>query len=204
MDILANFLVNLINNTLGRLLFFKVCRSGECIIRTYLGRPIGWFLRPTVYFNVPFLQDLIRVDMRRRFATLYAHSFHSNDMEKLLIPYNIIADFQIEYQVKHPYIIFNIEEESSVSMTEERKYESTKIRYMIENMIHAELSKYIQKKGGSINYDELIDFTDDVIAKYKQIENVAENTEFEEGKAFSINSIVITSFDKSIAHRATV
>lgn len=115
MEILANFLVDLINNTFGKLIFLKVCRNGECIIRTYLGRPIGWYSQPTVYFNVPFFQELIRVDMRRRFDTLYAHSFHFNNMEKLLIPYNIIADFQIEYQIKHPYIIFNIEEESLLS-----------------------------------------------------------------------------------------
>lgn len=204
MEILANFLVNLINNTFGKLIFFKVCRNGECIIRTYLGRPIRWYSKPTVYLNVPFFQELIRVDMRRRFDTLYAHSFHFNDMEKLLIPYNIIADFQIEYQVKHPYIIFNIEEESNVSITEERKYESTKVKHMIENIIHSELSKHIHGKGGNISYDDLMKFTDIMIAKYKHTEDVADNAKFEEDKAFSLNSIVITSFDKSIAHRATV
>lgn len=204
MEILANFLVNLINSTFGKLIFFKVCRNGECIIRTCLGRPIGWYSKPTVYFNVPFFQELIRVDMRRRFDTLYAHSFHFNDMEKLLIPYNIIADFQIEYQVKHPYIIFNIEEESNVSITEERKYESTKVKHMIENIIHSELSKHIHERGGNISYDDLIKFTDNMIEKYKQTENVAHNAKFEEQKAFSLNSIVITSFDKSISHRATV
>lgn len=204
MEILANFLVNLINSTFGKLIFFKVCRNGECIVRTYLGKPIGWYSKPTVYFNVPFFQELIRVDMRRRFGILYAHSFHFNKMEKLLIPYNIIADFQIEYQVKHPYIIFNIEEESGSSITEERKYESTKIKHMIENMIHSELSKYIHEKESSISYDDLIKFTSSMIAKYNHAENIADNAKFEESKAFSLNNIVITSFDKNISLRTTI
>lgn len=204
MEILANFLVNLINNTFGKLIFFKVCRNGECIIRTYLGRPIGWYSRPSVYFNVPFFQELIRVDMRRRFDTLYAHSFHFDEMEKLIIPYNIIVDFQIEYQVKHPYIIFDIEEEASILITEDRKYESTKVKYMIENIIHSELSIYIHVNNNNITYDDLIKFTDNMISKYKIIKDVDEKSDYNKDTSFSINNIVITSFDKNISLRTTV
>ena len=35
------FFVNLINSTFGNLNIFKVCSKGECIIRTYFGKPIG-------------------------------------------------------------------------------------------------------------------------------------------------------------------
>lgn len=204
MEILANFIVNLINNTLGKLIFFKVCRQGECIIKTRLGNPQYWNSKPTVYFNIPFIQELIKVDMRRRFDTLYAHSFHFCNMEKLLIPYNIIVDFQIEYQIKHPYIIFNIEDESSVPITEDRKFESNKIKHMIENIIHSELAKYIHKKDGKISYDDLIKFTDEMIDKYKITDDIRANTHFELDKSFSLNNIVITSFDKNISLRTTV
>lgn len=205
MEILANFLVNILNSTFGRLIFFKVCRKGECMIRTYLGKPIAWYSKPTVYFNVPFVQELIRVDMRRRFDTLYAHSFFYENMEKLFVPYNIIADFQIEYQVKHPYIIFHIEEESNIPITEERKYESTKIKYMIENIVHSELSKYINSKGGNISYADLITFIEGIIEKYNKSDLlIKDNSIFERDNSFSINNIVITSFDKNISLRTTV
>ncbi|MFR9606810.1 MAG: hypothetical protein SNI42_07435, partial [Rikenellaceae bacterium] len=119
MEILANFLVNFINDTLGKLVFFKVCRKGDGIIRTFLGKPIYWSSEPTIYFNWPFVQELLRVDLRRKYATLYAHSFHFDGMESCCVPYNIIVDLQVEYQILHPYIIFEVENEVSNPLVSE-------------------------------------------------------------------------------------
>lgn len=204
MEILANFIVTFINNTIGKLIFFKVCREGESIIRTCLGKPRGWYTQPTIYFNIPFFQELTKVDMRRKFETLYAHSFQVHDMGRSLMPYNIIMDFQVEYQIRHPYIIFKIEDAPVTNIGSKVKYESTKVGAMVENLIHSELSNFLDKEKYDISYSSLIRFTESICEKYNNTEEIIANSEFDADLSFSINSLVITSFDKNISLRTTV
>ena len=204
MEILANFLVSLINNTLGKFIFFKVCRKGESIICTYLGNPTGWHTKPSIYFNVPFFQELIKVDMRRQFDCLCAHSFHVNAMEKSLIPYNIAMDFQVEYQIKHPYIIFEVVDEGVSSLSKKIKYEQTKVKEMVENKIHYELSNFLIDQKQNVSYSDFVKFTEKICNKYNKTIEIKENSDYIEDSSFSINSLVITSFDKNISIRSTV
>ena len=203
MEILANFLVSLINNTLGKLIFFKVCREGESIIRISLGKPTGWYTKPSLYFNVPFFQELIKVDMRRQFDYLSARSFHMSNMEKSIIPYNIAMDFQVEYQIKHPYIIFDIADKGVSSLSEQVGYEKTKVKNMVENKIHSELSDFLFKQKHEVTYSDFVDFTKKICAKYDKTIEIESNSDYIENKSFSINVLVITSFDKNISIRLT-
>ena len=81
--------------------------------------------------------------MRSKYAQFSAHSFHVTlNEDSSIIPYNILIDFQAEYNVVNPLVIY----EATGFM-----YEEDITTSYISNTIHAHISKLINQKA-TISY----------------------------------------------------
>ena len=187
------------------------CKRGEAVIKRRFGSPIKWRSLPRLYWKWPFVDMFDRVDMRRRYMLLNAHSFHATGMEKSLVPYNIIIDFQVEYQVMNPLVIYD---EYGFAQNED-----SQISY-INNAVQQIIAGAIREYGISLTYEDLEKHIDqqvkeDIISDHSVEPSIDDNF-FRKNKGknhldrtsakdkVSINAIVITSFDKNISLRTTV
>ena len=202
---LGKFIVQAIQ-TLGKILLpFTVCKKGYGVIKCRFGQPVKWRNKPNLYFKWPIIDTFDKVDIRKKYLFVNAHSFHSPDMEKSLIPYNIVIDVQVEYQVVNPLVIydeygFNEGEEANISY--------------VNNTVQGILSEIIEKYGIGLNYNTLVTeirkmqekhkkepLSIDKIKTYDNKHKSQKTTRVEE--CISISNIVVTSFDKNISIRTT-
>lgn len=150
------------------------------------------------------------VDIRKQYMQFNAHSFHGKSMEKSLIPYNIIIDFQVEYQVINPLIIYD-EYGFAQGESAQQSY--------INNLVQNEISKIIDTYGIDTTYSNVDEHFNKVskeltrtILSFDEVKEYDDffrkkkrrSKEIKVEKCISINDIVITSFDKNISLRLTV
>lgn len=205
---LGKFIVQLMIQCWERLIFFTICNQGEAIIKKRLGHPIKWRTKPGVYWKFPLIDNFDKVDMRSKYAQFSAHSFHVTLKEdSSIIPYNILIDFQAEYNVVNPLVIY----EATGFM-----YEEDITTSYISNTIHAHISKLINQKA-TISYKDIESLFIELSNKLKIDKYTScKETEFDSNflkrkrinidisKCISINNIVLTSFDKNISIRTTI
>jgi hypothetical protein len=144
--------------------------------------------------------------MRKKYLFVNAHSFHTPDMEKSIIPYNIVIDVQVEYQVVNPLVIYD---EYGFSDGEEANTS------YVNNTVQGILSKIIEKHGIELNYNTLVteirNMQEEYTIKTRSIEEIKtydskyktllDSLNIKE--CISISNIVVTSFDKNISIRTT-
>lgn len=203
---LGKFIVQAIQ-TLGKMLLpFSICKKGNGIIKCRLGHPIKWRNKPNLYWKWPFIDTFDKVDMRKKYLFVNAHSFHTPDMEKSIIPYNIVIDVQVEYQVVNPLVIYD---EYGFSDGEEAN-----ISY-VNNTVQGILSKIIEKYGIELNYNTLVTEIRNMQEEYtipplsieeiktydSKYKTLLDSLNIKE--CISISNIVVTSFDKNISIRTT-
>lgn len=103
----GKFIVQLITQFWDRCTFFTECHQGQAVIKKRFGRPIKWRTKPRWYWKWPLIDMFDKVDMRKQYVFLNAHSFyHSGMVNDTIVPYNILIDFQVEYQVVNPLVIY--------------------------------------------------------------------------------------------------
>ncbi len=211
----GKFLVQLLQTFSARLLPLKECRKGEGLVKKRFGHPIKWRNKPGLYWKWPVIDTFDRVDMRKRYLQVNAHSYHSNQMGNPLIPYNIIIDVQVEYAVINPLVIYD---EYGFAEGEDA-YTS-----FVNNTVQEIISKIIQKYGIELEYnilesclkedvqnyslqplstDEIKAYDNPFSERYKRRHNIIPK-QVETQECISISNIVITSFDKNISIRTTV
>ena len=150
-----------------------------------------------------------KVDMRKRYIQLNAHSFHSSQMKTSIIPYNIIIDVQVEYQVINPLVIYDeygFKEKEDV------------LTSYVNNTVQEFLSNILIQYGSELDYDTLIKELNNQLKEYQKYPLKEEDIkafdnpfterlyskEVNTDKCISILNIVVTSFDKNISLRTTV
>lgn len=207
---LGKFVVQILQWFWDRLIFFTECKKGEAVIKRRCGFPVKWRNRPRWYFKWPIIDMFDKVDMRKKYVQFNAHSFHGLNMEKGLIPYNIIIDFQVEYQVVNPLVIYD-----------EYGFAQGESEYLsfINNTVQKDISKLICEKGIELTYKEIISYFEEKVKEYKKSTPCSSkikefdnsfrakrrrNYFIEPNDGVSINDIIITSFDKNISLRTTV
>ena len=205
----GKFIVQLINWCWDRCIFFTECNQGQAVIKKRFGYPILWRTKPQWYWKCPFIDMFDKVDMRKKYAQFNAHSFYNKEQQnETIVPYNILIDFQVEYQIINPLVIY----ESSGYM----EGEDIALSY-VNNTIHSHLSQLIQEKGSNLSYDDIISHFNTIVKelhfdKLLHDDEIKDDDSFskqnrekiELNKCVSINEIVITSFDKNISLRTTV
>ena len=103
----GKFIVQLINLFWERLICCTVCDKGQAIIKKRLGYPIKWRTKAGLYWKIPFIDVFDKVDIRKKYSQFNAHSFYEcQNVNGVLIPYNILVDFQAEYQIVNPLGIY--------------------------------------------------------------------------------------------------
>lgn len=205
----GKFIVQFITWFWDRFIFFTECNQGQAVIKKRFGYPIKWRTKPRIYWKWPFMDMFDKVDMRKKYAQFNAHSFYDKEQKNdAIIPYNILIDFQVEYQIINPLVIY----EASGYM----EGEDIALSY-VNNIIHSELSKLIQDKKEDLSYNEILLCLDKIVETLR-IERISKDKEVEYDDKFlkqnresidledciSINEIVITSFDKNISLRTTI
>ena len=206
----GKFLVQILQWFWDRLTIFTECKKGEAVIKRRCGLPIKWRNRPRWYFKWPIIDIFDKVDIRKKYVQFNAHSFHGSNMEKSLIPYNIILDFQVEYQVINPLVIYD---EYGFAQGENEQLS------FINNTIQNNITKLVCDKGIELTYQDIVSYFDDVVKNHrrtplyssdiKKFDNCFRSTKqtsfyIEANEGVSINEIVITSFDKNISLRTTI
>ena len=205
----GKFIVQLINLFWERLICCTVCDKGQAIIKKRLGYPIKWRTKAGLYWKIPFIDVFDKVDIRKKYSQFNAHSFYeSQNVNGVLIPYNILVDFQAEYQIVNPLGIY---EANGL-----RDGEDIVISF-ISNIIHSQISILVKEKGLELSYID-VDTLFNQLPQKKQKEKYTDDKEkefdddFRKRKravvkiedCFTINEVVLTSFDKSISIRTTI
>lgn len=205
----GKFFVQFITKFWDRAIFFTECNQGQAIIKKRFGYPIKWRTKPQIYWKWPFIDVFDKVDVRKRYAQFNAHSFYNKEqMNDTIIPYNILIDFQVEYQIINPLVIY----EASGYMDGE----DILLSY-VNNIVHSALAKFIQERKEDLSYNDLLTYLDNIVKKLiiRRIPNDNEvkfddnffkrrREGFDLKDCISINEIVITSFDRNISLRTTV
>lgn len=212
---LGKFIVQIIQFIERLLLPFTICKKGYGVIKCRLGSPIKWRNKTRVYWKWPIIDTFDKVDMRKRYIQLSAHSFHSSQMKTSIIPYNIIIDVQVEYQVINPLIIYD---EYGFKEGEDA------LNSYVNNTVHEILSNILMQYGSELDYNTLIKELNNQLKEYqkcplKEEEIKAFDNPFSKwykrlfkicpkevntDECMSILNIVVTSFDKNISLRTTV
>lgn len=211
----GKFFVQILQTFSARLSPLKECRKGDGLIKKRFGHPIKWRNKPGIYWKCPIIDTFDRVDMRKRYLQVNAHSFHSNQMGNSLIPYNIIIDVQVEYTVINPLVIYN-----------EYGFAEGEDAYIsfVNNSVQEIISKIIKTYGIELEYDilesclkedvrtyslqplstdEIKSYDNPFSERYKKRHHIIPK-QVETQECISISNIVITSFDKNISIRTTV
>lgn len=211
---LGKYIVQIFQKFYARLSFVTECNKGYGIIKKRFGQPIKWRNKPSLYWKWPIIDTFDKVDMRKRYLQVNAHSFHSPDMKETIIPYNIIIDVQVEYEVINPLVIYD---EYGFKEGEEA-YTS-----YVNNVVQEIISEIIFEYGIDLDYIKLDSslknktihtirkrLNEEEIRKYdnpySSINKKSDNelNELNTKDCISISNIVITSFDKNISLRTTV
>ncbi len=211
----GKFFVQILQTFSARLSPLKECRKGDGLVKKRFGHPIKWRNKPRIYWKWPIIDTFDKVDMRKKYLQVNAHSFHSNQMENLLIPYNIIIDVQIEYAVINPLVIYDEYgfaegEEAYTSLVNNTVQEiisniikeyGIKLDY---NILESCLKENVQNYNlQPLSFDEIKLYDNPFSERYKKRHNIAPK-QIESQECISISNIVITSFDKNISIRTTV
>lgn len=211
----GKFFVQILQTFSARLSPLKECRKGDGLVKKRFGHPIKWRNKPRIYWKWPIIDTFDKVDMRKKYLQVNAHSFHSNQMENLLIPYNIIIDVQIEYAVINPLVIYDEYgfaegEEAYTSLVNNTVQEiisniikeyGIKLDY---NILESCLKENVQNYNlQPLSFDEIKLYDTPFSERYKKRHNIAPK-QIESQECISISNIVITSFDKNISIRTTV
>ena len=211
----GKFFVQILQTFSARLSPLKECRKGDGLVKKRFGHPIKWRNKPRIYWKWPIIDTFDKVDMRKKYLQVNVHSFHSNQMENLLIPYNIIIDVQIEYAVINPLVIYDEYgfaegEEAYTSLVNNTVQEiisniikeyGIKLDY---NILESCLKENVQNYNlQPLSFDEIKLYDNPFSERYKKRHNIAPK-QIESQECISISNIVITSFDKNISIRTTV
>ena len=148
-----------------------------------------------------------KVDMRKQYAFLNAHSFCCNWMvNDTIVPYNILIDFQVEYQVINPLVIYKA--------SGYKEGEDVSLSY-VNNAVHSQMSELIQNNQDDLSYGQILGFVKQ-IAKALHAEPISQENkdqyqwpeqgtkEIDLKDYISINEIIVTSFDKNLSLRTTI
>lgn len=205
----GKFVVQLINLLWERLICCTVCDKGEAVIIKRLGYPIKWRTKPRLYWKIPLIDVFDKVDIRKKYAQFNAHSFYGNQGEnEVFIPYNILIDFQAEYQIVNPlgiYEAFGLREDEDIvvsyignlihsQISALVKEKGIQLSYIDVESLFVQMSENLQKK--SYTYDEEKEFDDDFTNRKREVIKIED--------CFSINKVILTSFDRNISIRTTV
>lgn len=147
--------------------------------------------------------------MRKRYAQFNAHSFYDMNQENgVIVPYNILIDFQVEYQIINPLVIYDA--------CGYMEGEDIALSY-VNNIVHSYLSQLIQEEGVGLSYQDVVSFISSIVEelhhdRYSYDDELKYDDAFLDKKrsridlksCISINDVVITSFDKNISLRTTV
>lgn len=205
----GKFIVQILQTLSEHISFLTVCRKGYGVIKCRWGHPIKWRNKAQVYWKWPIMDTFDKVDMRKRYIQLNAHSFHSSQMKTSIIPYNIIIDVQVEYQVINPLVIYDeygFKEKEDV------------LTSYVNNTVQEFLSNILIQYGSELDYDTLIKELNNQLKEYQKYPLKEEDIkafdnpfterlyskEVNTDKCISILNIVVTSFDKNISLRTTV
>ena len=206
----GKFIVQIFEWIKEKITFLKECKRGQGIIKKRFGQPIKWRNNPRWYCKFPFIDTFDIVDMRKKYLFVNAHSFHSPEMNKSIIPYNIVIDVQVEYQVINPLVIYN---EYGFNEGEEANTS------YVNNTVQGILSNIIEEYGTTLNYNTLVteiknrqkEYTRPplTLIEIKTFDNMCKNqketflNDLNTQECISISNIVVTSFDKNISLRTT-
>lgn len=205
----GKFVVQLINKFWERITFFTVCDKGQAVIQKRLGYPIKWRTKPKLYWKWPLIDVFDKVDVREKYAQFNAHSFNeTQNVGEILIPYNILIDFQAEYQIVNPlgvYEAYGLRDNEDIIVS------------YIGNIIHSQISRLVKNKGTDLLYNDVVSLFETLpkelkIMKYtydkeKEFDDTfceRNRTPIKIKNCISINDVVLTSFDKNISIRTTV
>lgn len=205
----GKFIVRFITRFWDGFIFLTVCNQGQAVIKKRFGYPIKWRTKPRLYWKWPFIDMFDKVDMRKRYAQFNAHSFYDERQKNdTIVPYNILIDFQMEYQIVNPLVIY----EASGYFDRE----DIVLSY-VNNIVHSRLSDLIHAKEEDLSYADIVSFFDlmvhDLHLDKISYENEVklddkflnqQRKEIRLEECISINKIVITSFDKNISLRTTI
>ncbi len=148
-----------------------------------------------------------KVDMRKQYVYLNAHSFYHNEkVNKTIVPYNILIDFQVECQVINPLVIY----ESSGY----KEGENISLSY-VNNAVHYRFSELIQKNVDDLSYVQILSYAKKIVEElHTEVISQENEDQYQLPKRgdleidlkdyISINEIIITSFDKNISLRTTI
>lgn len=205
----GKFLVQLINFFWEKLICCTVCDKGQAVIKKRLGYPVKWRTKSGLYWKIPFIDVFDKIDIRKKYSQFNAHSFYGvQNVKGEFIPYNILLDFQAEYQIINPLGIY---EASGL-----RDGEDIVVSY-IGNTIHSRISKLVKEKGSTLTYIDVESlfkqlskelhkekYTEDSEKKFDDDFTKRKRSIVEIEDCFSINEVVLTSFDKNISVRTTI
>lgn len=206
---LGKFVVQLLTWFWDRCTLFTECNQGQAVIKKRFGYPIQWRTKPRWYWKCPFIDMFDKVDMRKRYAQFNVHSFYDMNQENgVIVPYNILIDFQVEYQIINPLVIYDA--------CGYMEGEDIALSY-VNNIVHSYLSQLIQEKGVGLSYQDVVSFISSIVEelhhdRYSYDDELKYDDAFLDKKrsridlksCISINDVVITSFDKNISLRTTV
>lgn len=203
----GKFIVQLATQFWDRCAFFTECNQGQAVIKKRFGRPIKWRTKPKWYWKWPLIDMFDKVDMRKQYVYLNAHSFYHNEkVNKTIVPYNILIDYQVECQVINPLVIY----ESSGY----KEGENISLSY-VNNAVHYRFSELIQKNVDDLSYVQILSYAKKIVEElHTEVISQENEDQYQLPKRgdleidlkdyISINEIIITSFDKNISLRTTI
>ena len=174
------------------------CEKGYAIVRVTLGKPGKWISSEGNWwsrslFKIPVLQKFDKVNTKLCFSYSNAHAFYNNSCKTKLIPYNYVTDFQVEYQIVHPYYIYLIDSETNNTQKQ--------CNCFINNIIHNKLNDLILNND-TISTTNIKKAFDEIIEKYSTVNLSTIPTSPEE--CIVIKRVILTSLEQNICFRSTI
>lgn len=163
-------------------LYFR--HEGFNIIKKTCGKPTKIYENNERFcWKIPFIQTFDIVDMRYQTFNSTAHSFGCNSSHT--IPYNIVIDTQIEFRIKDPKVIYELNNDFN--------NQTNPLYLFVSNQVHLLLSECLldSKQTDPINLKVL----------QNTVANKLKNMNEDFCKYIKINRIVITSYDYNISLR---
>lgn len=205
----GKFAVQLINHFWKSLTYCTVCDKRQAVIKKRLDYPIKWRTKSGLYWKIPFIDVFDKIDIRKKYSQFNANSFYEIlDEDGVLIPYNILVEFQAEYQTIKPlgfYEVIGLRDGEAIVVS------------CIGNIILSNISTLVKEKGIKLSYID-VEFLFKQLPKllHKKMYAEEKEKEFDDyftnrkrsdvriKDCFSINEVILTSFDRNISIRTTI
>lgn len=166
-------------------LYFR--HEGFEIIKKTYGKPKKIYKDEERWcWKVPFCQTFDIVDMRDHTFNSTAHSFGCS--AEHIVPYNIVIDTQVEFRIKDPFVIYNLNNDFTKQVNP--------LYIFVSNQVHQLLSSCFVDFKASVCLDvnELQNIINDKVHEFK-------NSDEKFYQYIEINKIIVTSYDYNISLR---